>query len=178
MNSERIRRRTFQNWPTIAPVDSQRIARAGFYYTGHGLNVQCFSCGGTISEWQFGDKVMAKHRLLDPRCPFVLNPAASGNVPLTDIEDQTSSEGTSHQNASIEDDLNDKNKYKSEAARLDTFSSWPISSIVEGYRLAKAGFYYLQELDKVIFNILKTNYFVLQNYNMCGKNVELCNITL
>ncbi len=153
MNFESSRLRTFQNWPTNAPVDSQRIARAGFYYMGQDLEVQCFSCGGRISEWQYGDKVMAKHRLLDPRCPFVLNPVDSGNVPINETANQTSNGETSNVNKRpIENGINDKStKYRTEAARLETFLTWPIPSKVEGYRLAKAGFYYLQEMDKVFF---------------------------
>lgn len=152
MNFERSRLRTFQNWPANAPVDCERIAKAGFYYMGQNLEVQCFSCGGRISEWQYGDMVMAKHRLLDPRCPFVVNPVDSGNVPITEADNQPPTGGTSRSlsNRSDEVDLNDRSKYKTEAARLETFSAWPIPSKVEGFRLAKAGFYYLQELDKVI----------------------------
>lgn len=159
MNFESSRLRTFQNWPSDAPVDSQRIARAGFYYMGQNLEVQCFSCGGRISEWQYGDKVMSKHRLLDPRCPFVVNPSTSGNVPITsgNPSPEPPREGSSTlqlgggvgggRTPGV--DLNDKSKYKTESARLDTFLTWPIPSKVEGYRLAKAGFYYLQESDKV-----------------------------
>ncbi|KAF6205852.1 hypothetical protein GE061_020026, partial [Apolygus lucorum] len=82
MNSEESRLRTFRGWPANAPVDSKRIAKAGFYFMGQGLEVQCFSCGSRICDWNYGDKVMARHKSLDPRCPFVLNPRQSGNVPL------------------------------------------------------------------------------------------------
>lgn len=141
MNFERSRLRTFENWPANAPIDGERIAKAGFYYMGQNLEVQCFSCGGRISEWQYGDKVMAKHRLLDPRCPFVLNPVDSGNVPIN--EGNETIQGTS--SAIIED----VNKYRSEEARLQSFSDSYIPSAVDGHRLAKAGFYWLKELKKV-----------------------------
>lgn len=151
MNFESSRLQTFDNWPADAPVDRQRIARAGFYYCGQHLEVQCFSCGGRISEWQYGDKVMVKHRLLDPRCPFVLNPVDSGNVPLIETNTQTAAGGSVSQAnpRPSESENSNKSKYRTEAARLETFVTWPIPSKVEGYRLAKAGFYYLQELDKV-----------------------------
>lgn len=151
MNCESSRLQTFDNWPANAPVDRQRIARAGFFYIGQNLEVQCFSCGGRISEWQYGDKVMAKHRLLDPRCPFVLNPVESGNVPLIETNTPAAAGGSvSQARRASESDNGNKSKYRTEAARLETFVTWPIPSKVEGYRLAKAGFYYLQELDKVI----------------------------
>lgn len=151
MNSERSRLRTFQNWPANAPVDYERIAKAGFYYMGQNLEVQCFSCGGRISEWQYGDMVMAKHRLLDPRCPFVVNPTECGNVPAIDTPPEPEGGGTSRivNEESAGSDSSDRSKYKSEVARLETFRTWPIQSKIDGYRLAKAGFYYLQEVDKV-----------------------------
>ncbi|XP_065225489.1 baculoviral IAP repeat-containing protein 2-like [Planococcus citri] len=141
MNYERSRLRTFENWPANAPVDGECIAKAGFYYMGQNLEVQCFSCGGRISEWQHGDKVMAKHRLLDPRCPFVVNSSDSGNVPISDGND--TAQGTS--NGTVEDG----SRYKNEEARLQSFMAWPIPSGIDGHRLAKAGFYWLQELRKV-----------------------------
>lgn len=138
MNSEESRLRTYAHWPENAPVDARRIAAAGFYYMGQGLEVQCFSCGGRISEWNIGDSVMSKHRVLDPFCPFVQNPILSGNVPL--ISDRRNSPNTSQENHSV---------YQNEKSRLETFTSWPIRSIVSPELLVKSGFYYTQIKDKV-----------------------------
>lgn len=126
MNFERSRLRTFQTWPSNSPVSSKRIAKAGFFYTGHELEVQCFSCGVKISDWNYNDCVMAKHRAKDPGCPFVKNPEASGNVSLENEEN-----------------------YKLESGRLATFNRWPVSFIVTPESLAKTGFYYLKQGDKV-----------------------------
>ncbi|GLG97781.1 Death-associated inhibitor of apoptosis 2 [Gryllus bimaculatus] len=82
MNQEQSRLNTFQSWPANAEVEPQRIAKAGFFYTGIGLEVECFSCGRRISEWNYGDQVMARHRLLNPECPFVKDPITSGNIPV------------------------------------------------------------------------------------------------
>ncbi|KAE8573733.1 Putative inhibitor of apoptosis 2 [Halyomorpha halys] len=138
MNSEESRLRTYAHWPENAPVDARRIAAAGFYYMGQGLEVQCFSCGGRISEWNIGDSVMSKHRVLDPFCPFVQNPILSGNIPL--ISDRRNSPNTSQENQSV---------YQNEKSRLDTFTAWPIRSIVSPELLVKSGFYYTQLKDKV-----------------------------
>lgn len=126
MNFERSRLRTFQSWPSNSPVSSKRIAKAGFFYTGHQHEVQCFACGVKISDWNYNDCVMAKHRAKDPGCPFVKNPEAAGNV-------------------SVENEEN----YKTESGRLATFSNWPVSFIVSPESLAKTGFYYLKQGDKV-----------------------------
>jgi baculoviral IAP repeat-containing protein 2/3 len=157
MNIENNRLRTFEGWPANAAVEPQRIAKAGFFYTGRGLEVQCFSCGGKISEWNYGDQVMARHRALDPQCPFVKSPTQSGNVPI--IPGDTPQPSTSSSEADGErpssSTVGDSGTwdqgmmYRSEAARLESFRSWPISFIVAPERLAKAGFYYLQQGDKV-----------------------------
>ncbi|KAI5706206.1 hypothetical protein M8J76_006408 [Diaphorina citri] len=126
MNFERSRLRTFQSWPSNSPVSSKRIAKAGFFYTGHQHEVQCFACGVKISNWTYNDSVMAKHRAKDPGCPFVKNPEASGNVSIENEE-----------------------VYKLESGRLATFNNWPVSFIVTPEALAKTGFYYLKQGDKV-----------------------------
>lgn len=154
MNSEESRLRTFTNWPENAAVDARRIATAGFYYMGQGLEVQCFSCGGRISEWNIGDSVMGRHRSLDPNCPFVKNPLLSGNIPL--LADHRNSPNTSQDQRSMVppgtqavSDMFRGNVFYDERARLETFAAWPISSIVSPELLAKSGFYYTQVEDKV-----------------------------
>uniref|UniRef100_A0A1B6IHN5 RING-type domain-containing protein n=1 Tax=Homalodisca liturata TaxID=320908 RepID=A0A1B6IHN5_9HEMI len=161
MNYEESRLRTFRSWPTNAPVDARRIAKAGFYYMGQDLEVQCFSCGGRISEWNYNDKVMTRHRALDPNCPFVLSPALSGNVPFTSRPNEGHSSNTEEitlhnrpagdgvLNAGSIDVESNQDQMYDEAARLNTYVNWPISFIVSPQSLSKAGFYYLQQGDKV-----------------------------
>lgn len=48
-------------------------------------------------------------------------------------------------NVSVENEEN----YKTESGRLATFSNWPVSFIVSPESLAKTGFYYLKQGDKV-----------------------------
>ncbi|KAK9502252.1 hypothetical protein O3M35_011055 [Rhynocoris fuscipes] len=149
MNSEESRLRTFANWPEDAPVDPRRIAKAGFYYMGLGMEVQCFSCGGRIAEWNYGDKVMAKHISLDPRCPFVVNPVNSGNVPLTNTSRRQSPNSQEISGNIRRVNRNTVSPYKSEEFRLATFNTWPLNSVVPPIKLAQAGFYYTQVDDKV-----------------------------
>ncbi|PSN55333.1 Death-associated inhibitor of apoptosis 2 [Blattella germanica] len=191
MNIEKNRLRTFETWPANVEVEPQRIAKAGFFSTGLGLEVQCFCCGGKISEWNYGDQVMARHRALDPQCPFVRNPTQSGNVPFIpgatptpaspppppsarpsistaeeeeeeeeepqqeqqqQEEEPQQQEAQQNRQSSTVRDLgvwDQGSAYRSEEARLQSFRTWPISYIVAPERLAKAGFYYLQEGDKV-----------------------------
>ncbi|XP_023710520.1 baculoviral IAP repeat-containing protein 3 isoform X2 [Cryptotermes secundus] len=157
MNIENNRLRTFEGWPANAAVEPQRIAKAGFFSTGRGLEVQCFCCGGKISEWNYGDQVMVRHRALDPQCPFVKNPTQSGNVPMIPGEtpQPSTSSGESDGERPARSTVGNAGSwdqgmmYRSEAARLESFRSWPISFIVAPERLARAGFFYLQQGDKV-----------------------------
>lgn len=80
MNVEENRLQTFNEWPSDTAVSPSRIAKAGFFAINQDLTVQCFSCGVRISEWDYGDQVMAKHRRLNPQCPFVLDPSTSGKL--------------------------------------------------------------------------------------------------
>lgn len=139
MNYEANRLNTFSNWPTSAPVDPIRIAKAGFYYTGEGTEVQCFSCDGKISQWNYGDQVMWRHRHLEPNCEFVVNPRQSGNVPLvlgsecpSNVDSSTSwtgsddgqldpAEASQDYGHTEEDEV-----YKSDALRLLSFTNWNV----------------------------------------------------
>lgn len=167
MNVEENRLKTFDEWPTNAAVDAARIAKAGFYYTGHGLEVQCFLCGTTVSDWNYGDQAMARHRQAQPACPFVLNATDTCNVPLVPASAGVSAESAvtslslvTRQSNVIKDNpgevretivrsTNPLKDYGTASQRLQSFSSWPISSIVSPEQLAKSGFYYLQFSDLV-----------------------------
>ncbi|KAJ0064891.1 hypothetical protein NL108_017309 [Boleophthalmus pectinirostris] len=52
MEEEDTRLTTFHNWPTEASVQPDVLARAGFFYTGHGDNVKCFFCDGGLRNWE------------------------------------------------------------------------------------------------------------------------------
>lgn len=153
MNYETNRLNTFNNWPSSAPVDPIRIAKAGFFYTGDGTEVQCFSCGGKIAQWNYGDQVMWRHRRLDPNCPFVVNPQISGNVPLVlgsecpSFDTTTASGDLTEGQVDLVDTTQDygptdeDDMYKSDALRLLSFTNWDDAS-VSRESLVSAGFYH------------------------------------
>lgn len=167
MNIEEKRLKTFDKWPANAAVDAARIAKAGFYYTGYGLEVQCFLCGTTVSDWNYGDQAMARHRLAQPACPFVVNPANTCNVPLipasanVEMESSVTSSSLSTRQSNVvkgnpgevQDTVvrstNPLRDYGTTSQRLRSFIHWPISSVVSAEQLAKSGFYYLQFSDLV-----------------------------
>jgi len=77
---ERRRLETFQAWPANAKVEAWKMAKAGLRYTGQEEEVTCSWCGCVLGDWQYGDQVMARHRLASPDCAFVTD--QSDNVPV------------------------------------------------------------------------------------------------
>ncbi|XP_043279999.1 death-associated inhibitor of apoptosis 2-like [Venturia canescens] len=156
MNIEENRLNTYVSWPANAPISPERLAKGGFYATGRALEVQCFLCGVKISEWNYGDQAMVRHRQADPECPFVLRPTETCNVPLIPPL-QTPSSDTSSQmlthggssSASVSQMSNPCTQYSSVFQRLKSFDNWPIPFIVSPSSLARAGFYYLQDNARV-----------------------------
>lgn len=62
---------TFQNWPRQIWPDKFSIAQAGFYYTGQGDIVKCFTCGVRLHQWLTKDTALAEHRKWSPHCVFL-----------------------------------------------------------------------------------------------------------
>jgi len=102
---ERARLATFSSWPANAKVEAWKMARAGLLYTGEAEEVRCLWCGLVLTEWQFGDQVMARHRLASPQCPFVLQ--TSDNVPATSEDTVTTSNNNTEVSVSIPEDTDD-----------------------------------------------------------------------
>ncbi|XP_012523341.1 putative inhibitor of apoptosis [Monomorium pharaonis] len=164
MNVEKSRLGTFRKWPANATVDPARLAKAGFYYTGHSLEVQCFMCDVKISDWNYSDQAMVRHRMKSPNCPFVVAPTSTCNVPLVPaLADSAAAESTTHQlQLSDPEQSSSENspsvpqrsmalirEYGTFEQRLLSFENWPKTDVIDPKALAKAGFYYLQNKDMV-----------------------------
>ncbi|KAG7228174.1 hypothetical protein INR49_013337, partial [Caranx melampygus] len=85
MEAEDSRLTTFHNWPTEASVQPDILARAGFFYTGHGDNVKCFYCDGGLRNWEPGDDPWQEHAKWFPRCEFLIQ--SRGQEYISNIQD-------------------------------------------------------------------------------------------
>ncbi|XP_071781057.1 baculoviral IAP repeat-containing protein 7 [Centroberyx gerrardi] len=85
MEAEDSRLTTFHNWPTGASVQPDVLARAGFFYTGHGDNVKCFYCDGGLRNWEPGDDPWQEHAKWFPRCEFLIQ--SRGQEYINNIQD-------------------------------------------------------------------------------------------
>nr|XP_022288096.1 baculoviral IAP repeat-containing protein 3-like [Crassostrea virginica]XP_022288097.1 baculoviral IAP repeat-containing protein 3-like [Crassostrea virginica]XP_022288098.1 baculoviral IAP repeat-containing protein 3-like [Crassostrea virginica] len=82
MNLELIRLETFKNFPASRTISTIKLAKEGFYYSGHDDQVTCFSCGFEKSGWRVNDDPREIHRQQSPNCPFIQ--AQNVNVPVGD----------------------------------------------------------------------------------------------
>ena len=73
MENQFMRFATFKNFPESADLFPSILSKAGFYYTGEGHTVACYSCGLRVNHWESGVHHMTLHRRLSPECQFVVN---------------------------------------------------------------------------------------------------------
>ena len=82
MKSERCRLSSYGNWPRDTNIAPEALAQAGLFYLCRADRVKCAFCSGILRNWGPSEEPMRKHRQLFPRCPFVRDPRAAGNVAL------------------------------------------------------------------------------------------------
>ncbi|KAM3612380.1 uncharacterized protein V6R79_007762 [Siganus canaliculatus] len=150
---------SFRGSSLVQQVSAERLARAGFYFTGHADRVRCFSCRKTVENWHREDTPVERHKEVSPACTFL---SCIHRTNFNPISDTTLSNGSSY-NEEAEDmeyrlrtgEVVDESTYplaphmRNEEARLQTFSSWPSAAPVTPRDLAQAGLYYLGQSDQV-----------------------------
>ncbi|XP_032225383.2 uncharacterized protein LOC5501165 [Nematostella vectensis] len=72
MQSIERRLESYIHWPENCPVRPRELAMAGFYYTGCGDQVRCFSCDLQLGKWVDGDEPFEEHLKHRPSCGFIL----------------------------------------------------------------------------------------------------------
>jgi len=153
MRREGERLRTFLRWPADAPVTPGDLARAGFFYSGAGDQVQCFCCGGMLRYWLHGDSPFANHRRCFPTCRLMLG-GDVGNVPLVVVvppPDSVDGQLVSQlQRMTVDEEAAAGHavypEMEAEEARRTTFHNWPPGASVQPDVLSRAGFFYTGEL--------------------------------
>ena len=78
------RLKSFGEW-ALNGISSEKLAGAGFFYTGEGNKVQCFKCGVTYSKWQQGDIPFNIHQQCNPCCPFLQTFACKRKLPHSEM---------------------------------------------------------------------------------------------
>lgn len=178
-HSEAIRLESFQHWPCMS-MKPEKLAAAGFYYTGESDKVKCFECHVEISQWLPDDDPMVDHQRWSAKCRFIRN-IPCGNVAIgvdpTTIPppvprgrdvcgpfsmDYCSNASSDANILNMQDTVtfnldgcsisqNPKHpQFANYDARLRTFETWPISMSQTKEQLASAGFYYTGNSDQTL----------------------------
>ncbi|XP_035617958.1 E3 ubiquitin-protein ligase XIAP-like isoform X2 [Oncorhynchus keta] len=150
---------SFRGSPLAQQVSSERLARAGFYFTGQADKVRCFSCHKTVENWRGGDAPVERHAEVSPSCKFL---SCTHRSRVNSLQGAMLTNETSY-NEDAEDmefrlrtgEVVDDTTYPmaphmaSEDSRFNTFGPWPSTSPVRPRELAQAGLFYLGEGDQV-----------------------------
>ncbi|XP_068596442.1 E3 ubiquitin-protein ligase XIAP [Brachionichthys hirsutus] len=156
MNS---RLESFRGSSLAQQVSAERLARAGFYLTGHADQVRCFCCKKTVENWCRGDTPVERHKEVSPSCRFLSCTHRTGSNPISEtmpsIGPNYNEEAEDMEYRLRTGQVVDESTYpmvphmRNEEARLRTFSSWPAGASVRPQDLAQAGLFYLGERDRV-----------------------------
>ncbi|NXI89963.1 BIRC1 protein, partial [Psophia crepitans] len=156
--TEDARLQSFDGWPFYARgTKPDSLARAGFFFTGKKDTVQCFACGGCLGNWEDGDDPWREHAKWFPECEFLQSKKSSEEIKKY-IETYSGFVGVVGKDFTaslIKENLSTAtgdlvfNIFEDEGVRLDSFKTWPAEAHVEATALAKAGFFYTGEGDRV-----------------------------
>ncbi|XP_064412907.1 baculoviral IAP repeat-containing protein 1 [Latimeria chalumnae] len=141
---------SFKEWPFYAKTDPAVLANTGFFFTGIMDKVQCFSCNGSLANWEVDDDPWKEHSKWFPECEYLQSKkskeeinqykenynhfiGALGKDFTLEIKNPVADTGDSGVSQNI---------FVDEEARLDSFKTWPQEAIVEPAALARAGFFY------------------------------------
>ena len=62
---------SFRRWPKSEIQSPERLAEAGFYYSGIHDNTLCFHCGGGLKNWEVDDDPWIEHARWFQKCGFI-----------------------------------------------------------------------------------------------------------
>ncbi|XP_063169475.1 E3 ubiquitin-protein ligase XIAP isoform X2 [Candoia aspera] len=168
------RRETFANFPSHCPVSPLALAQAGFFYTGEGDKVRCFSCLATLEGWKQGDSVVGRHKDISPNCQFINDVSFEQHHLLSVVPNGPPGRETCFAATSVPPDLDLSPDFEAdyllrtrqvvdlsgspypqnpvmcnEEIRLRSFHCWPPYAPVTPKELANAGLYYRGVDDEV-----------------------------
>ncbi|XP_059485370.1 death-associated inhibitor of apoptosis 2-like [Neocloeon triangulifer] len=88
MNSSEKRIKSFELWPEQKKLMIEKLAEAGFFYTGSDDHCTCFCCGYGLRNWDLEHCPMTEHCKLFPKCVFLqLNRDETYNEEADDLID-------------------------------------------------------------------------------------------
>lgn len=111
------RLQTFTNWPVSIKQKPINLSDAGFYYSGQGDSVICFSCGINVHRWLPQDDPWEYHAHLNPDCEYVL--LEKGLSFVLQCRHLANGERNNDENEEKDNGANDENERKDEGAGVE-----------------------------------------------------------
>ncbi len=151
---QQVRRRTFSHWPHPRTPKKEQMIIAGFFQCNVGDRVICLYCNLICQQWNGDvDDPVEVHKVLSPKCPYVLSMLTQEKTSSTVIVNGISIDNASNQTTL----LNNASRlrldqivhtspchagYASIVSRHTTFKTWTneLSPAVDD--LVRAGFFY------------------------------------
>jgi len=62
---------SLEDWPKAIKQKPNELTEAGFFYSGKGDKVLCFSCGGGLKDWEVLDIPWEQHALWYQNCQYL-----------------------------------------------------------------------------------------------------------
>jgi baculoviral IAP repeat-containing protein 7/8 len=62
---------SFADWPKTIKQRPKELSDAGFFYTGYGDKVLCFSCNGGLKDWEENDDPWEQHAMWYGNCEYL-----------------------------------------------------------------------------------------------------------
>lgn len=158
-NKEEERFASFKTYPNEREnINSELLARTGFFYTGIVDEIICNFCTLRFDHtWKTEKEIIQKHYKSSKNCPL-LNRRSTINVPTDAIEldltlppliyDECGS-GYRSGNGHLTRKLSFP-EYNTYMARLRTYKFWPKAMKQRPEELSDAGLFYTEEGDKVV----------------------------
>lgn len=101
MNTMIERIKTFNTWPRQIKQRPEELAKAGFFYTGVGDNVECYQCNIKWCDMLEDAVPMEEHAVLSPFCEFLKATVGKACVKMMTLKRKLSS--SSQENKKLED---------------------------------------------------------------------------
>ncbi|XP_064478349.1 death-associated inhibitor of apoptosis 1-like isoform X2 [Ornithodoros turicata] len=79
------REMSFESYPRHAKGNKEKMAKAGFFYTGIGDRTTCFQCGNSLWNWDEKDEPLLEHARWYPDCAYVI--LMVGTATINDIRE-------------------------------------------------------------------------------------------
>ncbi|CAF1028404.1 unnamed protein product [Rotaria sp. Silwood1] len=148
---KQIRCRTFSHWPHRSSPSSRQMIEAGFFNCNVGDRVICIYCNLICQQWiPQTDDPCEVHKILSPKCPFVVNMLIRCEVtPPSIINQNTENNGASmfagangFRSHDIVVAAACNPSYIEIPKRHQSFTLWPSEPLPSVDDLVRAGFFY------------------------------------